>query len=264
MRPGAVLFPLIVALSSASEAADDQPICADRPGVATPTCTVPPGTVQVEIAIVDWVHDRSDAVHADGLAIAQSALKFGISDRFHIELDISPYLRERESNPVTRSTASGFGDMRIAAKYRLSADGSPVELAVLPFLKLPTARRALGNGEVEGGLIVPVSYAIPHSSLSIGLSPELDLAVDGDGSGRHLAMSQVVGLSFPLGRKLSGSAELWGSWDFDPGGTVRQYGLAASGAYLVSNDLQVDAGVAFGVSRDAPDLELYSGLALRF
>jgi hypothetical protein len=35
-------------------------------------------------------------------------------------------------------------------------------------------------------------------------------------------------------------------------------------AYLISNDVQLDAGANFGLNRNTPDIELYSGVSVRF
>lgn len=254
----------VCAASSAATAADADPICADRPGVSTPTCTVPPGMVQVESAIADWGHDRSGGIEIDGLVIGDSAVKFGLTDRLHIEFDATPYVRVRTREAGSSDSVSGFGDVGIAAKYRLTGDNAPVELALYPFVKIPTAKEPIGNGKIEGGLLVPIGYAIPGSSLSLTFGPELDFVADGDGSGHHLAMAQVVSLGVPLWERLSASAELWGAWDWDPSGTVKQYGAAGSAAFLVSNDVQIDAGAIIGLNRATPDLEVYSGIAFRF
>lgn len=251
-------------MAGPATAADDDPICADRPGLSTPACTVPPGKIQVETTIVDWAHDRSGGVESDSLTLGASAVKLGITDRLHLEVDVAPYASVRERAGGSSERVSGFGDLAIAAKYRFSSDSAPVEVAVLPFVKIPTAKRSLGNGKVEGGVILPVGYAIPGTSLSLALSPELDLLADTDGSGRHLAMAQVIGLGVTLSDLLSASLELAGAWDWDPAGTVRQYALGASAAYLLSNDVQLDAGVILGLNRETPDIEIYSGIAFRF
>ena len=255
---------LVCAAPPALAADDADPICADRPGVATPTCTVPPGMIQVETTLADWARHRSGGVRSDALALGESAFKLGLNGRMHVELVVSPFVRSRVRDGAMRESASGFGDMGFAAKYRLTSEHSPVQVAVRPFVKLPTAGRSLGNGKVEGGLIVPIEYSLPGSALSLTFAPEIDLVADGDGSDHHLATAQVASLGFPLGPRLSASAELWGNWDFDPAGTVRQYGVAGSLAYLVGANFQLDAGVAAGLNRAAPDLQLYSGLAFRF
>jgi hypothetical protein len=77
-------------------------------------------------------------------------------------------------------------------------------------------------------------------------------------------MTQVASLGWQATNKLDVSAELWGQWDWDPAGTVRQYSGDASVAYLVSKQVQLDAGANFGLNRNTPDIELYAGFAELF
>lgn len=263
-REAPIALALVAAASPAVAADESDPLCADRPGVATPTCTVPAGKVQVESTLADWTRDRSGGVRSDELLIGASAVKLGLSDRLHVEAGIAPFVQSRVREGGERETASGFGDMEVAAKYRLTGDDAPVQVAVRPYVKLPTAKRSLGNGKVEGGIVVPIDFALTGSHLSAALGPQLDLVADSDGSGHHLATAQVISVGLPLVTRLSASAEVWANWDFDPAGTTRQYGLAGSLAYLVGNDLQIDAGLVAGLNRAAPDIEVYSGVAFRF
>lgn len=251
-------------MSAPASAADEEPICADRPGKADGTCTVPPGMVQVETALANWIRDRSGGVRTQELAVGETAVKLGVTDRLHVQLTVLPYASVRVREGGSSERVSGLGDLGVAAKYRLTDGSAPVQVALLPFVKIPTARRSLGNGRVEGGLVVPIDYAIPDSPLELTLSPELDLNADSDGSGRHLAMVQAVSLGVPLSSRLSVAVDLWGEWDWDPAGASRQYTIGPSAAYLVSNDVQVDAGFDVGLNRDAPDVQVYTGIAFRF
>jgi len=238
-----------LALSSAASAAGDEPICADRPGKATPTCTVPAGMVQVETGFVDWTDDETD--------LGGAALKVGVSDRLHLELDLPAFVDVRHG-------PSGLGDSALALKYRVTKSSAPVQVAVRPFVKVPTAKHSLGNGKVEGGIALLADSTFGGSSIGWNVAPELDLVADSDGSGYHLATAQAASVGAPLSDRLTISGELWGAWDFDPAGTVRQYSLDAAAAFLVSNDVQLDAGVNFGLNRNTPNVELYSGVAFRF
>lgn len=265
MRVGSSFIVLAAVIaSSPAAAADREPICADRPGIGTGTCTVPAGVVQLETGFFDWARDHSDGAKLDELVIGETAVKLGISGRLHVEVGAAPYARVRVRDGQERQTVSGFGDSWAAAKYRLTGETAPVRLALYPFVKIPTARPSLGNGKVEGGLIVPIEFDLQGSAVSVTLSPELGLVADGDGSGRHVALGQVIGLGMPFSARLSGSAEIGVTWDFEPSGTVREYVAAASLAYLVSDDVQVDAGVNIGLNGPAADTQLYSGVALRF
>ena len=239
--------------AAAAHAADEDPICADRPGKATPTCTVPEGMVQVETGLVDWVHDRG----SDELDIGGTAVKFGVTDRLHLELDLPVYVDVRHG-------PSGFGDSSVALKYRLTNGSAPVQVAVRPFVKIPTAKHSLGNGKVEGGIALLADSTFGKSSVGWDIAPEVDVVADSDGSGYHIATTAAASVGVPLSSRLTLSGEVWGAWDFDPAGTVRQYSLDGAIAYLVSKDAQLDAGVNFGLNRDTPDVELYTGIAFRF
>jgi hypothetical protein len=246
---GAFIGAAALALSSAAFAAGEPPICADRPGKATPTCTVPAGTVQVESGLADWTAEEID--------FGGAAVKFGMTDRLHFELDLPAYA-DVHHGPLA------LGDSAAALKYRLTKESAPVQLALRPFVKIPTAPRSIGNGKVEGGLAFLADSTFAGSSVSWDIAPELDLVADGDGSGYHFATAAAASVGVPLSSRLTVSGELWGAWDFDPAGTVRQYSIDGAVAYLWGKDVQIDAGANFGLNRDTPDVELYTGIAFRF
>jgi len=261
MRAGALLIGL--ALTATKAAADTQPICADRPGKANPTCTVPQGMVQIETGVADWAHDRSDGITTDALSFGSTALKYGLSDRWNVEFDASPYNRLRTDGGGLSQSHSGVGDLIVRSKYRVTS-GDEIQLAIDPAVKIPTAARPIGNRRWEAGIAVPIDYSIPKSPFSVTMGPEVDWLADSVGSGHHVAMTQVIGVGWQATSKFSLSGEIWGQWDWDPSGTQRQASADAAAAYLVSNDFQIDGGANFGLNRDTPDLELYSGFSVRF
>jgi hypothetical protein len=263
IKSGAIAAALLSA-GSAGLAADEQPICAARPGKSTPACTVPAGHVQLETGLADWSLQKDGGERDTSLAIAETTLKYGLTERSDIEVDVTPWQRSASRAGGVRDSASGFGDVTIGYKQQLTSNDAAVQVALLPFVKVPTAKRSLGNGKWEGGLLVPLGYAIANTPLSIGLTPEADWVADADGSGHHAAMVQVASLGWQASDTLSLSAEIWGKWDWDPAGTTRQASADGSVAYLVRNDLQLDAGANFGLNRVTPDVELYAGVSKRF
>lgn len=259
------MIPLAALIAAyAGAAADGEPLCADRPGAANPSCTVPAGTVQVESGLASWSSDRSAGIRSEETAIGGTAVKLGITDGLHVEIGLPAYVRSRVRDGSLRETASGFTDSALAAKWRFTDGGSPVQAAFYPFLKLPTAKRSLGNGKAEGGLALLVDGQVGTTALGWNVAPQVGLVADADGSGYHLAMVQVASLGLPLSDRLSISADLSGNWDFGPEGTVREYAAGIAAAYLLSNDLQADAGIDIGLNRAAPDIGVYSGIAFRF
>ena len=263
-RHNHLIAALLICTSSAAAAADEHPICPDRPSKANGTCTVPAGHFQLETGLVDWTHDQSGGVRTDLTLWASSVIKYGLSSRADMELGFTPYETLRVRGGDEHQKTSGFGDLTVRLKQRVTSDDAPVQATVVPFVKLPTAKHSLGNGKIEAGVVVPVSAALGKSGVTLTLGPELDLRADADRNGYHLATAQLLNLGLGVTDRLSLSAELWGQWDWDPDETVRQYSADASAAYLVTNHVQLDAGANFGLNRNTPDMELYGGVSKRF
>lgn len=245
-------------------AADEQPICADRPGKATSACTVPDGRWQVETGLADWTAQKSGGERDTSLVLGETTVKYGLTDSTDIEVDVTPWQRAASRFAGMRASASGIGDVNLIAKQRIVPADAAVQVIAMAYVKVPTAKHSIGNGKWEGGVLLPIGYAIPKTPLSLGLTPELDWIADADGHGHHLAMEQVASLGWAASDKLNISAEIWGAWDWDPTGTTRQASADGSVAYLLSNDVQIDAGANFGLNRVTPDVELYGGVSVRF
>src|SRR4030095_9502991 len=89
-RKSHLLTAAVIAWTNAATAADDAPICPDRPSKATGTCTVPAGRWPIETGLIDWTHDGSAGVTSDVTIIASSLIKYGVNDRLDLELGITP------------------------------------------------------------------------------------------------------------------------------------------------------------------------------
>ena len=265
MRGLSIIFGTALAMASVgARAADEQPICPDRPSKSTGPCTVPQGKWQVETGLVDWSRAKSDGVTTDMVTWGASGIKYGISGNADIELWITPLETLHVHGGGASEHHSSFGDTLLRVKYELTPDSAPVQVALDPFVKIPTANHQLGNGKVEGGLLVPIQIPIPKSPLTLSLDPEADLLADQDNHGHHVAMSQVLNLGIQASEKVNFSTELWAQWDWDPSGTGKQVSWDVSAAYLPTKDLQLDAGANFGLNRQTPDVEVYTGVSVRF
>ncbi len=262
--PRLVIAGLLLGIAAPALAADEQPICPDRPSKSTGPCTVPDGKWQIETGLVDWTHDSSDGVRTDAVAWGGSGIKYGISGNADVELWVTPLETLSIHGGGADEHHSSFGDMLLRVKYELTSDSAPVQVALDPFVKIPTANHQLGNGKVEGGLLVPVQVTLGKSSLTLSLDPELDVLADQNENGRHLAMSQVFNLGASLNDKVNVSAELWGQWDWDPAGTGKQYSADIAFAYLPNKNLKLDWGANFGLNKQTPDVEVYTGVSVRF
>lgn len=243
-------------------ASSDPALCTDRPTKANATCTVPAGHWQVETDLVNWTHASEGGVSTDVILAPNPTLKYGLSDKADIEFNIAPYEAVRvEAGGVTH-TESGVGDLFIRLKYALVSNAT-WSLSVIPYVKAPTAQHSIGNGEVEGGLAVPISFSLPDK-VSLTFGPELDSLENAALDGHHLNMVQVVNFSRPMTDKLTLSVEYWNDQNWDPLSTVSQSSADVAAAYGLTGTLQLDAGVNLGLNRATPRSQLYVGVSKRW
>jgi hypothetical protein len=72
-----------------------------------------------------------------------------------------------------------------------------------------------------------------------------------------------LSIGFAATDRLSVAAELWSGWNWDEE-TVRQSSVGANAAYRLSDSLQIDGEVDFGLTRESADVELSGGVSVRF
>lgn len=257
------LLILLLSVAGAAQAQDRAPICTDRPTKANAVCTILPGAFQLETSAIGWTLTEVGNSRTELLTLGSSFAKIGLSDRSDLQIGFTPFAELTGRAAGASDRVAGVSDVLVRYKHRLTREGAPVQLAVLPFVKLPTAAAGLGNDKVEAGLAIPINFALAES-VTMTLGPELDLLADADGGGRHLALVNLVNLSLPVAPRLTLIGELWTNFNFDPGGQVEQASADAALAYAVSNDLQLDIGANVGLTAETPDLEFYAGFSFRF
>lgn len=245
----------------AQEATEQVPICADRPTKSNNACAVEPGTWQLETDLFNGTFQRAGGVTTDTYLITNPTLKYGVAEKWDVEANLVPYEIVRTHDAAGTQTLSGIGDLFLRVKYDAIPQGD-VQLGFIPYVKLPTARDGIGNGAVETGVSVPINITL-SDAWSLGFSPEFDALKDGVGGGRHFNTSQTVVVGYALPGDVTLDAELWGDWNADPSGALRQYSLDFAVAKLLTKTFQIDGGVNFGLNRATPDIQLYAGFATK-
>src|ERR1044071_4941277 len=108
---GRILFTAAMLWATGAPAADEPPICADRPGKATSTCTVPLGDWQFETGLVDWTRQNSAGERDTSLALGETTIKYGASRSSEIEVDVTPWQRSTSRIDGIDATATGLSDV---------------------------------------------------------------------------------------------------------------------------------------------------------
>lgn len=241
---------------------DEAPLCTDRPTKANAACTVPQGVFQVETDVLNWTRNRDGGVKTDVIYYTNPYFKYGLGDHTDLEVNIAPYVTARTEVAGVHDTIGGVGDLYVRLKQGISPSDSKVQVALIPFVKAPTAKLGIGNNRWEGGLTVPVVFSLPQG-FTLNFGPEIDAIADSDGHGKHAQLVGAVNLAKSIG-KVTLIGELWTAQNYDPAGTVRQYSADTAIAYLITPKWQIDLGGNFGLNRFTPDAQIYAGVSTKF
>jgi hypothetical protein len=248
--------------------ADERGFCTDRPTKSTGACTVDAGHLQYESDLVNFTYDRSGGVTTQTWLYTNPTLKLGLTNTLDVEVNVAPWetitTTDRASGAKTQ--VSGVGDLYFKAKLSLIGDdGGDVAVALAPYIKVPTARPGIGNGAVEGGLIVPLVFNLPQG-WQLTVDPEADVLANEAGGGEHANLAGLLCFSHPVSKTLTASAEVWTDANLDPTGTVRQYSADLGLAWVPAShpNIQLDGGVNIGLNSQTPAAQVYLGLSQRF
>jgi len=231
-------------------------IAADRPDTTESPITVDAGALQLEMSVFDISKNGDERAWA----VAPFNLKLGLTPSLDVQFVFDPFLRVRDA---AGAWTDGVGDFTLRLKANLFGnDGGPAALAIMPFIKFPTASDDLGNDEFEGGVIVPFSLDLAPG-VGLGLMLEGDVAYD-DADGDHdFDLVHTAVLGFDVTDSVGWFIEYVGAIGSDASLPYRAE-LGSGFTIAVTPDLMLDAGVRLGLEGDADDAGLFAGLTVRF
>jgi hypothetical protein len=242
----------------------------DRPTKSNSPYTVDAGHFQYEADLVNWTYDHYNynRTTSSSVLVTDPTLKLGLTNQTDLEVALAPINIVRATNRTTgsRSQVNGFGDTYTRVKFNmLGNDGGDYALAVVPYVKAPTAADNVGNDHWEGGGYAPLSVTLPGDFTALVMT-ELDFLENGDLSGLHQNYQNLVNVSHPIGpasANVTGYVELYNDTSTDQNARSF-YTFDVAAAWLAAPNLQLDIGTNIGLNKAAPDLQAYIGISQRF
>jgi hypothetical protein len=242
----------------------------DRPDTTESPFTVDAGRIQIETNLVGYARSRSDAAGTttDTYEFATTNVRVGLTHNVEAAFVWQPYgtVRTRQTDPVTIFRDSGIGGLELRAKFNLWGNDAfenigASALALLPFVAFPTDRHnGISPEFVEAGLIVPLAIKLSEK-FGLGLNVGVATVKEGDDSSRHAEYLSSASLAYEWNEKLGTYYEVAARFGTDSGDVVV---LGAGLTYKLTKNLQLDAGVNFGVTSAADRINPFVGLAMRF
>ncbi|HSI85042.1 MAG: transporter [Candidatus Methylacidiphilales bacterium] len=241
----------------------------DRPDRTESPYTVDAGHFQIEMDLANYTYTRVGSLRLNQWNVAPVNFKMGLLNNVDLQIVYDGYVnqsirvKDEELEIDEKEHTSGGGDLTARVKFNVwGNDGGTTALAIMPYVKIPTNTAQLGNRFVEGGIIVPLAIELPYG-FGMGIMSEVDFLKDYESSGYSVGFTHSVTFSRNIIGNLGGyvefatfvSTEKQTEWigTFDTGLT---YGL--------TDDIQLDCGCNFGVTRFADDYNPFVGVSVRF
>ena len=255
-----------LALASSAAGAEDREYCPDRPGLGTPACTMSPGKASLEVGLADWTVQSDPDERSDTFTLGDVLLRYGIAEHAEVQVGWASLGFSRSRDRLTSEVEhySGTGDVTLALRRNFAhPDGTGLSLAVMPYVTLPLGREPIGDGDWSAGVLVPLTYEL-SDTWALATTSEIDAAVDENGKGRHLSLSEVIGASAKLSSKITASVEYAITLDRDPADRHVEHVSGLSLGWQPSDNLQLDLGANLGLNHHADDAEIYFGISRRY
>lgn len=232
-----------------------RPLSADRPDATESPYTVDAGHFQVELSFAEYARDEG----VDQFKVLPVNLKIGLTNDADFQLLLDPHVRIEEAGDA--GAIQGLGDTQARLKINLwGNDGGPFAIGFMPFLQFP-GDDDLSTGRLEGGLILPVAFELA-GGWDLGVQAEVDFLRDESNADYGLALVHTAALGHGITGPLDGFIEYVGIAPHDLGTGYEAYGSAGV-TWGVSDDVQFDLGVIFGLSESATDGSAFTGLTFR-
>lgn len=275
---------IAVSVTTASQAADKsqyslfrptpdnlmREMTTDRPDTTEVPFTVDAGHFQMETNVLGYARSPRgpDGAVSNSFDVLTTNLRIGLTHETELSLVSRPYGSIRTHGPGFYSRQSGVGGMDVRLKYNLwgndtfEAPGSTA-FAFLPYVTLPTDRfNGIGPDKIEGG--ISALWQIKFNE-TYGLG--INASIAAERLGEIPAYRPGGLLTFSLSQAWTEKFGLYYE-------AITRYGigdgrgeivtLGGGMTYRINKNLQLDAGVNFGVTRAADRVNPFIGFSARY
>lgn len=235
----------------------------DRPDKTESAYSVDAGHIMHETDLINYTYNQDGGVRSDSFFLMAPNAKVGLTNATDIQFIYQPYSYRREKDVASGTSSShhGGGDLLVRLKTNMWGNDSGSSAgAVMPYIKLPTAGKKVGNGAVEGGILFPFALGISDDT-NIGAMTQIDILRNDGSTDYYGQIINSLTCSTALVGELSGYAEIWTALSYknDPKATL-DFGLT----YMLTPNVQLDAGLNVGVTAAADDLNPFIGVSQRW
>jgi hypothetical protein len=250
------LGALVSVLTAAAPASAHAQIVTDRPDFVESSATVGAGAFQLETS-VSYGRTGAGAVRSATWS-TPTLLRLGVGDALELRLESAGWIRD--ASAPGQGSGSGLADAAVGAKWRLKAQrGASPAAALLVHAELPSGATDLQGDGVRPSLRAVAEWELPEG-FALGVMPGIAV---GRASGEGFP-SGILGLV--VGKAVTSSLRTFAEVSFPQlaaaqhGGHVGTFNTGL--ALLLTDHVQLDTGLSWGLTESAEDLTWGFGLSV--
>ncbi len=242
----------------------------DRPDTTEVPFTVDAGHFQIETSIFSYARSfrAPDGSVTRGSEWMTSNLRIGLTHNTELSLVGRPYALVRTNGPGGTDRQSGPGGIDVRMKFNLWGNDSfegpgATAFALLPYVTLPTDRfNGIGPDKNEGG-VVAIWATKFNDTYGLGINAAIAAERNTDTSRYFPAAALTFSLSQEITDRIGIYYEAVGRFGINDGAS-EIITLGSGLTYKVNKNLQLDAGINFGVTRASDRINPFIGISARY
>ena len=253
---GLAVLPGLASVAPAAAQIDDDPLVSDRPDFTESTGTIAPGRFQFEGGTT-W----QEIGEEDSLTFGEILVRYGLGENLEARLGVGSWTRI----DVPGDQLEGFEDPTVGLKVRLTppVDDRPPGFPAVSLIvgtSVPVGSEELTADEWEPEARLAFDWILTDM---LTLGANLGLAfptADGDRFDQVLA-SVTAGIAAT--DRLGVFVETYGFSQEEEDGDATQY-VDTGVTFALTDDLQLDARIGFGLNDPSPERFIGVGAAFRW
>jgi hypothetical protein len=243
----------------------------NRPDITESPFTVDAGHVQFETTLFGYTRSARDPSGAasESYEFGTTDIRLGLTTNTEVALVWQPYGIVRTHGGLDGTVRqSGIGGLELRGTVNLWGNDTfekpeATALGLLPFVVFPTDRHnGISPEFTEGGLIVPFAVKLP-AKFELATNVAFTWVRNDPATDYHPEYLASASLAYEWTDNFATYYEVAGRFHTeDPRGD--SVVLSTGATYQLGKNVQLDAGVVFGVTPAADRINPFTGLSVRF
>ena len=250
----AILAGILLAITAAPLAADNDPLVTDRPDFTESAVTVTRGRTQIELG-----YTFTEIGELEEQSFGELLVRVGWTEIVELRLGLGSWVQV--DGPGVGM--SGNEDLSLGCKIRLSdplpTGSSLPQVALVLATTLPTGSDELSNDDPQPSLTLALAWQLTDKT---SLGSNVGYARVGESGDRFGELSASLSLGRALSDRLGGYLEAY-AMNRQEGRGEDQF-LNAGVTWAMSEDSQLDFRAGAGLDSDSADFFVGAGAAFRF